>query len=221
MNISIGDVVARALEIRGALLKDRALSGDLDGSIGHIPKPKLGTGDIRFIILGQDPTVKNEKGRRLITTVLNLDKTNSLYTYLSMVIVRLGGSLEEHAYATNLLKCFFRVPPAFEAGMIERHLGAWLGLLKTELAAFPKAVVLSLGEPVVRAIVTSGSRKVRDYWGYAGNNRANVERFSYVRAENNLLGRDVFPLPHQPSVRKVFYSRWMEEYLRFVRRTIE
>jgi len=219
MNISIGDVVARALEIRGALLKDRALSGDLDGSIGHIPKPKLGTGDIRFIILGQDPTVKNEKGRRLITTVLNLDKTNSLYTYLSMVIVRLGGSLEEHAYATNLLKCFFRVPPAFEAGMIERHLGAWLGLLKTELAAFPKAVVLSLGEPVIQAIVTSGFRKVRDYWGYEGNNRADAGRFSYIRAENNLLGRDVFPLPHQPSVRKVFYSRWMEEYLGFVKRS--
>ncbi|MBP7583459.1 MAG: hypothetical protein KBA61_05475 [Spirochaetes bacterium] len=218
-NDFINDVAASALDIRQEVLRNRKLSRDLDRSIDHIPKPKVGSGDIRFIILGQDPTVKNEKGRRQISTVLNLDKANSLYTYLSRVIEQLGGSLEEHAYATNLLKCFFRVPPAFEPGMIERHLGAWIGLLKTELAAFPNAVVLSLGEPVIQAIVTSGYRKVRDYWGYAGNNSADVERFSYIRAENNLLGRDVFPLPHQPSVRKVFYSTWMGEYLHFVRKS--
>ena len=47
-----------------------------------IPKPYVGKDQIKLIVLGQDPTVKNEFSRKLITTSLNLNKRGQfLYTF--------------------------------------------------------------------------------------------------------------------------------------------
>jgi uracil DNA glycosylase len=67
---------------------------------------------IRLIVMGQDPTVKNEASRKLIQTVLNLDKPGgSLYKYLSLICERLGLDLCQHVYAINYAKNFFIRPP--------------------------------------------------------------------------------------------------------------
>lgn len=76
-----------------------------------IPKVFQGSGDIKLIILGQDPTVKDIASRDKIETVLNLDKSGNLRNYLSKICNHLGVSLDENVYATNYLKNFFIKPP--------------------------------------------------------------------------------------------------------------
>ena len=72
----------------------------------------MGGGQIKLVILGQDPTVKNAKSRAAIRTVLNLDKEGSLKRYIEGIARGLGLELARNVYATNLLKPFFLSPPA-------------------------------------------------------------------------------------------------------------
>ena len=52
---------------------------------------------IRLIVIGQDPTMKNEGRRETIETVLNLDKPRgSPYKYLSQICDGLGLDLRQH-----------------------------------------------------------------------------------------------------------------------------
>jgi hypothetical protein len=69
------------------------LGGYIDTSI---PTPKVfrGSGKIRLIILGQDPTVKNASARQEITTVLNLNKSGNLTHYLRRVCTFLDIKLD-------------------------------------------------------------------------------------------------------------------------------
>lgn len=85
-----------------------------------------------------------------------------------------------------------------------------------ELAQYPNAKVITLGEPVLKSLVTNGFVKVRDYWGYKGKNQADVTRFTYCDADNNLLQRRFHPFPHQQSIRKEFYKNYIEKYIEFV-----
>lgn len=77
----------------------------------RIPSVFMGTDDIRkvrLVVIGQDPTVKNEASRETIETVLNLDKPRgSLYKYISLICEGLGLDLCRHVYATNYAKNFF------------------------------------------------------------------------------------------------------------------
>src|SRR4051794_36280095 len=66
-----------------------------------IPRPFIGAGDIRLVIIGQDPTVQRSKSRAAITTVLNLNRDGSLRTYLKNLCCDLGLDLDQHIYATN------------------------------------------------------------------------------------------------------------------------
>jgi hypothetical protein len=65
-----------------------------------IPRPYLGSGEIRLVIIGQDPTVQQQQQRAGIKTVLNLDKRGGLNTYLAQLCQDLGLSLA-NVYATN------------------------------------------------------------------------------------------------------------------------
>jgi len=181
--------------------------------------PKVGTGEIKLIIVGQDPTVKNEKSRNSIKTVLNLDRRNNLYEYLSYVAKRLDYDIEQNIYATNLLKCFCAAPPATIPNAVKELTPYWIELLKNEIAQYPQAKIITLGEPVLDALITSGSTRVRDYWGYRGNNLANISNFRSCCADENLLQRRFFPFPHQPSIRKQFYRNYIAQYTSFLARS--
>lgn len=213
--MQVDEVIREATLIRGSLIKDSNFARSIDIGRDYIPVPKVGTGDIKLVIVGQDPTVKNEKSRDLIKAVLNLDKKNSLYEYLSHIASQLGCDIEKNTYATNLLKCFYIAPPATLQNVVREHTPLWIGLLLKELSAYPDAQIITLGEPVLDALVTEGSRKVRDYWGYIGHNLGDKSKYRFCDANNNLLKRRFFPFPHQPSIRKEFYHRYMEEYIRF------
>jgi len=202
------------------LLADPHLSPYVDSSY-PIPKPFHGSGQIKLIFLGQDPTVQRRESRANVKTVLNLDKKNSLRRYLEDVCTRLGLTLDEHVYATNFYKNFFIEPPTGikEINIFETFSPYWLPLLRGEFAQFPGCPIIALGEPILGSLVQGdASRKVRDYWGFTPDWKASeTDPFSYLKPSDNVLDRNVFPYPHQPSLRKVFYRERLPSYTSYMR----
>jgi len=212
----------RANSILEQLKRDKRLGQYVDGTL-PIPKPYQGSGEIKLIVLGQDPTVKAVRDREAIRTVLNLDKKGNVRTYLAGVCNDLGLRLAENVYATNLYKNFFIRPPTqiTEIDVFQEFLGFWLPLLKDELEPFPGVPVITLGEPVLAPLLGKNvSARVRDYWGYMpGWKEGKAKPFQYIRATDNQLNRILFPFPHQPSLRKEFYETHLRGYIAFVKAT--
>ena len=210
----------KANYILNQLRQDPELSQFVDFSL-PIPKTYKGSGDIKLIILGQDPTVKNPKSRAKINTVLNLDRNGHLRRYLEGVCEGLGLTLDENVYATNYIKNFFIEPPTQieEVNIFEKFTPIWLPFLLEDLEKFLGVPVLTLGEPLLGTIVTNdASPKVSYYWGYQPDwQHRGIGEFHYLKAERNTLGRRVFPYPHQPSLQKQFYRKHMNDYTKFSR----
>jgi hypothetical protein len=216
------DVEQESDEILAKLVQDPQLGRFVDETL-TIPKVYHGRGAIQLIVLGQDPTVKNPPSRARIKTVLNLDRQGSLRTYLSQVCVGLGLNLDQHVYATNYLKNFFVCQPTSMSIVdpFEAFSSYWLPLLRDELAQFPNVPVITLGEPLLGALVCKGaSPKVREYWGYTPRWKSGeTGPLRCLEPASNRLGRVVFPFPHQPSLGKQFYRERLQGYIAFVRRT--
>jgi hypothetical protein len=216
---SIQEKADRVLE---QLQHDEGLGQYVDRSL-QIPEPYCGTGKIKLVVLGQDPTVKDAQARQSIKTVLNLDKKGSVRAYLAGVCKGLGIDISENVYATNLYKNFFVQPPTqiAELDIFQECLGIWLPVLKEELAQFGAVPALTLGEPLLGVLVNQGiPNQVKHYWGYTPEWRN--EHFlspQCVQPQDNKLGRLVFPYPHQPSLRKQFYKVRMGDYTSFVKAT--
>lgn len=199
------------------LAADPLVGPHIDSTL-QSPAPHGPMRGARLVILGQDPTVKRVASRRLISKVLNLDKPGSLRTYLDGVCRKLSLDLDREVYSTNLVNAFFRDPPASDSAMLRRAAQIWRPLLSEELTAHPNAWIITLGEPLLDTIVTGDApRKVRDYWGYEeGHNVGDPAKFAFLPAQNNRLGRPLFPFPHQPSIRKRFYACTLGAYAGFV-----
>jgi len=213
----------RANQILEQLKQDMRLGQYVDKSL-QIPQPHRGERDIRLIVLGQDPTVKDAAKRKDIKTVLNLDKNGSVRTYLAGVCRGLGINLNENVYATNLYKNFFVRPPTQieEVDIFQEFAGAWLPLLIDELAEFGRVPVITLGEPLLAPLVKNDvPAQVRYYWGYVPDWKTHrLHPFQRIRPDENKLGRIVFPFPHQPSLRKEFYKAKKNDYVAFVKTTV-
>lgn len=207
-----GKVLAR-------LKKDRRLAQYIDSSL-EIPQPYRGERKIKLVVLGQDPTVKDAEARKDIQMVLNLDKRGSVNTYLGRICKGLGID-KDNVYATNLYKNFFIAPPTQigQVDIFQEFLPAWLPLLMDELAEFGNVPVITLGEPLLGPLLLGGAvPKVSHYWGYMKEWRAQKSLpFGHLKPAENKLARTVFPFPHQPSLRKEFYTTKMEGYLAYVR----
>ena len=203
-----------------SLKSDDVLGKYIDASY-PIPQPYQGSGTIKLIILGQDPTVKNAVARAKIKTVLNLDKNGSARGYLSDLSQKLGFDLQQNIYATNIYKNFFIAPPTqiSEIDIFKTFLTAWLPLLKDELAQFDGVPVITLGRPVLSSLLKSDTpNRLRDCWGYTSKWRAGqFDSLDYIKPEENLLGCTIFPFPHQPTLRKPFYRERKDRYIAFVR----
>ena len=219
----MNDSERKAVEILHRLVSDPELGRFVDGNL-PIPKAYCGTGEIRLIILGQDPTVKNPLSRAKINTVLNLDRKGSLRAYLDDICQGLGLDLDRNVYATNYLKNFFVAPPTQidQEGIFTRFAQVWLPFLREELAHFGNAPVIALGEPVLSIVLQGDAPKlVREYWGYSAEWRVGKTiPFRYVKPADNVLSRVVFPFPHQPSITKRFYYERLQAYVKFVRSTM-
>lgn len=223
----VAGVVASAQKAREQLLQDAVVGPYIDRDLPHVPPPYVGSGDIRLIIIGQDPTVQRAKRRASIHTVLTLDEKNGLLSrFLGGLCDELGLSLSEHVYATNACKCFFTSPPTIitrndNVNVLEKSASVWLPILRYELAAFPQAAVISLGEPVLSLLVKQEySREMKHYWGYhrewqVGKRTAMCP----ILPEQSTVARQIFPFVHQPTLqgkRTEFYRQRRAEYIEFV-----
>ena len=205
---------------KNLLSKDIVLQNDIDSSFDFIlPFSKAEkTSDIKLIFIGQDPTVRNQKSRGKIQVTLNLDKENSLKTYLKKVCDILQVDIEKEVYATNLYKCFFKKPPADDKTILTRHFKIWMDLLINELVSFNNPFVITLGEPLIKQLIHSNSKKVKDYWDYIGNTKSGGN-FKCNKPSENYLQRRIYPLAHQPNWnRNEFYKTYLDDYLEFLKR---
>ena len=182
---------------------------------GIVP-PFFGKSDIKLIIIGQDPTIRNVEKRKNINVTLNLDKDGALRTYIERICLSLSIQLD-NIYATNLFKYFYTIPPAQTLDVLQAHLNDNLTLLSKELSAFPKCPIITLGEPVLKLLVNPGNPDiVRYYWDYDKKTKSSNGEFHFVSANDNKLARDFFPICHQPSIRKDFYNKTFDKYMSFI-----
>lgn len=191
---------------------------------GEYVPPYIGGGEIKLVIIGQDPTVKNPESRKKITCTLNLNKKGSLRSYVEKICECLCISLE-NVYATNLFKYFYTVPPASTIEVLKQHLQPNLELLKDELASLnlpQNTPVITLGEPVLRLLleenrVSGKEKKVRYYWDYNSTTKSSDRNFRFVDESESALSHKFYPFCHQPSMRKQFYKDWLNDYISFVK----
>ncbi len=215
----IEKIMERANEARRLIKQDPILGQFVDTTLA-IPQPYIGNDEIKLIVIGQDPTVKNARNRHQITTVLMLDKDGSLRRYLHDISQALGIS-SENIFATNFCKSFFTAPPTiikkqYKVDVLEKSAAWWLPILQDEVALFPHAAIISLGEPVV-SVLTQQQGRVRDYWGYAQAKKGLLPQYSFISSKDNVLGRNIYPFCHQPTLGKSFYRQNLTGYLKFVR----
>ena len=78
----IDDLMHRSEAVVRTLVGDPVVGRYVDGP-RPLPRPFQGTGEVRLVILGQDPTVERGESRDRVTTVLNLDRGGSLRTLLA------------------------------------------------------------------------------------------------------------------------------------------
>ncbi len=212
----------RVIQIFDRLKQDQPLAKYVDGSL-QIPKPYRGVADIKLIVLGQDPTVKDADDRKDINTVLNLDKNGSVRSYLAGVCNSLGIDLKENVYATNIYKNFFIRPPTQieDVNIFQEFAPLWLPLLIDELEEFGRVPAVTLGEPILAPLVGKEvPARVGHYWGYVPDWKSHaLDPFQHIKPRENILERIVFPFPHQPSLRKQFYRINMNDYLVYVKTT--
>src|SRR3972149_8895748 len=213
----------KARAVLKQLLQDKDLARFVNADI-PLSTAYCGSSEIKLIVLGQDPTIKNASGRAQITIALNLRGYGALWNYLAGICKGLQLDLRQHEYATNYYKNFFIRPPTQidEINIFERFADRWLPLLQDEISQFNNVPIISLGQPLLSALVRNGaSPLVRDYWGYTPDWKEGKRRpYRFLRPDENVLGRLIFPFPHQPSIRKQFYRERLMSYTAFVKRVM-
>jgi len=211
--------VISAEDVLELMISDSLLTRFIDTSV-PLPKNFRGSGEIKLILIGQDPTVKIAESRKSIKTVLNLDKNGSIKKYVTKICDALGIRLEENVFATNFAKNFFVSPPTSikEIDVLKESKKYWLPLLQSEIKEFPKAKIITLGEPLLNFLVKENfDKRVRFYWDYTKNWQERIDfKFRRIEEYQNDLDRVIYPLPHQPSLRKKFYLEKLEGYLKFI-----
>lgn len=209
-NINFEKEISKIFE----LLSDEKVN-PISKECGFVPPYNKDGKDIKLIIIGQDPTIRNVERRKGITTTLNLDKSGALRRYVEEICDGLNISLS-NVYATNVFKYFYTIPPAQTFEVLEKHFSQNLVLLEKELSNYPNCPIITLGEPVLNLLVNKNA-KVRDYWGYDAKTHKSTKAFKCVLPEDNKLNRLIFPFCHQPSIRKDFYKDNLNRYAGFVK----
>ncbi len=186
------------------------------------PDPFRGRGEIKLIVLGQDPTVHNPKHRKELKVTLLLNQPGRLKRYMEDVCNGLDLDLNENVYATNLLKNFFTVPPdslsKTKTEFFRKAADYWIPLLRDELEEFKNVPVLPLGEPVLNCLTKSSDRVlIRNYWGFEGPGQYGPN-FIYIEPTENILSRVIFTFPHLPGRAHKIYQQQLDSYLAFMKK---
>ncbi len=216
------DIHQASQEVLSRINKDLHLRNFVDQSL-PIPSVFKGSGKIKLIVVGQDPTVESPEGRKSLSVVLNLDRDQTIRHYLTEICMGLQIELDSNVYATNFYKNYFVEPSAEmqKADVLEDFTDYWLPLLKREIDQFPSAPVITIGEPILKPLMHIGHEpEVRHYWGYSVDWRdGQRQEFRHIRPEANHLARHIFPFPHQGTTSKDFYRHQLRDYVSYIRST--
>ena len=214
------DIVAEAISIRNQYKEKLDFPhNQIDDGLFPIPPYWPENADVRLFIVGQDPTIRNKSERSKIRCTLNLDKPGPLKKYIDFILAELSFSSNQF-YATNLYKYFYSEPPAETIDVLKQHFPQNIKLIRKELDLFPNAIVITLGEPLLNLIVhenRESNNRMTHYWDYDFQEKITNGNFRFLSKKDNYLNRDVFPLPHQPSISKAFYKMTIKRYLDFVK----
>ena len=210
------EIIITAKIIRDFLkFNDDFPDNPIDDTFLPIPPYKI-SNQIHLIIIGQDPTIRNESRRENIDTTLNLDKGGSLRNYIEKICSKLNIGFE-NIYGTNVFKYFYKYPPSDTFKVLKAHLSPNLKLLKEELSTFPEVPIITLGEPVLKLLSEDvKNAKMTYYWDYNPSTKKSNGNLKYCKKDDNLLERNFFPIPHQPSMSKEFYAKYFDDYLDFI-----
>lgn len=203
------NIVAEALKVRGSLADYE--ENHIDTDLEPVP-PFKGSGRIRLVVIGQDPTITDVNGRGKINKTLKLDVPGPLRKYIERICAGLGITIE-NVYATNLFKYFYEKKPASTPKVLAAHLEGNLALLKKELSEYNDCIIITLGEPLLQ-LLTDKNHFVKDYWGYKNG------EFHYLEPDENKLGLKVYPFAHLPSInssRSSFYRDHIDKYIQYVK----
>ncbi len=186
------------------------------------PDPFRGRGEIKLIVLGQDPTVHNPKHRKKLKVTLLLNQPGRLRTYIENICKGLDLDLDENVYATNLLKNFFTVPPDSlrntRPELFRKAADYWIPLLKEEIEEFKNVLVLPLGQPVLYCLTKNPEWDlIRYYWGFERKGQYGPN-FGYIKPTENILSRAIFPFPHLPRRSHKIYQQQFDGYLAFMKK---
>ncbi|MFA5302767.1 MAG: uracil-DNA glycosylase family protein [Bacteroidales bacterium] len=204
------DIVSKALQVRNKLTD--CPENPIDKTLAPVA-PFKGKGQIKLVIIGQAPTIRNVNKRDRITCALNLDKVSPLKTYVEKICAGLGITLD-NVYATNVFKYFYKNPPSDTPAVLADHLQDNLALLKEELALYRHCTIITLGEPVLQ-LLSNKKHKIRNYWQYKDTD------FHSLAATDNQLNHCIYPFPHQPSLRQNLYKINLQSYIDFVAQRIK
>jgi hypothetical protein len=187
-----------------------------------IPAVHKGSGKIKMIIIGQDPTVKNKASRKNITSVLGLDRPGKMQRYAFSLCERLGIDPINELYATNLFKNFFEEPPDHNSDVFHKFFKYWFPVLEEELSKYRGIPVITLGDKVLEFLSNENADKlVRNYWGYTEDwHRGGGNSMKHIPPDENLLGKPVFPFPRQPSIIKEFYASRLDRYVDYIKQNM-
>lgn len=222
----VDDLMVRCADVLSKLREDEILGSHVDASLA-VPRPFQGRSEIRLIVVGQDPTVEEAETRNRITTVLMLDEERSnLRRFIQTICNRLGLSLDEHVYATNVCKNFFMQRPeaVTDPDLIGLSWKMWQGVLQDEVNQFPKAAIVTLGKPVLKVLLKHGHpHDLKHYWGHVdGWKQRGRDSFRAVEKEQSTIDRKFFPLPHVTNCTTTeFYRGNLDDYLAFIRASTE
>jgi len=131
-------------------------SGDGFVSCGKAPDIYCGSDDIKVLIIGHSPAIKN---KRRVETVLDFDREKSnLRRYIADNLLDPLGITIENIYCTNLMKCFTdELPESKEKkspGTIKAITDNCFSLLEKEILAVNPKIVISLSETVLKIMTT-------------------------------------------------------------------
>lgn len=88
----------------------------------------------------------------------------------------------------------------------------------SELTVFKNSIFITLGEPLIKQLFHSNSKKVNYYWDYIGQAKSGKD-FRCNEPFENYLQKRIYPIAHQPSWNQNdFYKSYLSDYLEYVKR---
>lgn len=199
------------------------MSSYIDSSLVPL-KPFQGSGEIKLIVLGQDPTVHDRDYKKRLKVTLLLNQPGRLRRYIEDICKGLDIVLDENVYATNILKNFFIVPPdtlhKSNPNFFQQAAEYWIPLLREEIEKYKNVPILSLGQPVLNCLMkTPNQVLIRNYWGFERKGQYG-SNFGYIEPIKNVISRVIFPFPHLPGRKHKIYQQQYKGYLAFIKNCI-